>query len=118
MFFEEVRRQKLEDRRMIKIIIDCFGGDHSPQANIDGALAALAKMPDLYLIFSGDENIIKEYLHGKTYDTNRVEVIHAPEVIGCDERPIDVIRLKKESSMIKAVRMLRDCDDVNSWTVQ
>ena len=99
---------------MIRIVIDCFGGDHSPQANIDGALAALAKMPDLYLIFTGDENTIKDYLNGKTYDAPRVEVIHAPEVIGCDERPIDVIRLKKESSMIKAVRMLRDCDDINA----
>ena len=99
---------------MIKIIIDCFGGDHSPQANIDGALAALEKMPDLHLIFTGDEKTINDYLAGKPYDVNRVEVIHAPEVIGCDERPIDVIRLKKESSMIKAVRMLRDCDDINA----
>ena len=99
---------------MIKIIIDCFGGDHSPQANIDGALAALAKNSDLYLIFTGDESVIREYLNGKEYDPERVEIIHAPEVIGCDERPIDVIRLKKESSMIKAVRMLRDRDDINA----
>ena len=99
---------------MIKIIIDCFGGDHSPQANIDGALNALEKMLDLYLIFTGNEKTINDYLAGKTFDANRVEVIHAPEVIGCDERPIDVIRLKKESSMIKAVRMLRDCDDINA----
>ena len=99
---------------MIKIIIDCFGGDHSPQANIDGALAALAKNTDLYLIFTGDENTIRDYLAEKNYDPERVEIIHAPEVIGCDERPIDVIRLKKESSMIKAVRMLRDRDDINA----
>ncbi|MCR4848793.1 MAG: phosphate acyltransferase PlsX, partial [Bacteroidales bacterium] len=99
---------------MIKILIDCFGGDHSPQANIDGALAALAKNSDLYLIFTGDESVIREYLNGKEYDPERVEIIHAPEVIGCDERPIDVIRLKKESSMIKAVRMLRDRDDINA----
>ena len=99
---------------MIKIIIDCFGGDHSPQANIDGALAALSSLSDLYLIFTGDEKTINDHLVGKTYDKDRVEVIHAPEVIGCDERPIDVIRLKKESSMIKAVRMLRDRDDVNA----
>ena len=99
---------------MIKIIIDCFGGDHSPQANIEGALAALAKLPDLYVIFTGDEAVIKKHLDGLDYAKDRVEVIHAPEVIGCDERPIDVIRLKKESSMIKAVRMLRDCDDINA----
>ena len=99
---------------MIKIIVDCFGGDHSPEANIDGALAAMAQMPDLYLILTGDEKTIGDYLAGKQYDANRVEVVHAPEVIGCDERPIDVIRLKRESSMIKAVRLLRDRDDVNA----
>jgi glycerol-3-phosphate acyltransferase PlsX len=99
---------------MIKIIIDCFGGDHSPQANVDGALAALSKTPDLFLIFTGDEGAIKECLSGKDYDNARVEIVHAPEVIGCDERPIDVIRLKKESSMIKAVRMLRDNDEINA----
>lgn len=99
---------------MIKIIIDCFGGDHSPQANIDGALAALAKNTDLFLIFTGDEHIINDYLAGKQYDASRVEIVHAPEVIGCDERPIDAVRLKKESSMIKGIRMLRDRDDINA----
>ena len=78
---------------MIKIIIDCFGGDHSPEANVDGALAALAKMSDLYLILTGDEATLQNYLKTKTYDTARLEIVHAPEVIGCDERPIDVIRL-------------------------
>lgn len=99
---------------MIKILIDCFGGDHSPEANVDGALAAMAKLPDLHLILTGDETTLQNYLKGKTYDASRLEIVHAPEVIGCDERPIDVIRLKKESSMIKAVRMLRDCDDINA----
>ena len=97
---------------MIKIVIDCFGGDHSPEANVEGALAALSRFPDLYLLLTGDENRLRECLKDKAYDAKRVEIVHAPEVIGCDERPIDVIRLKKESSMIKAVRMLRDQDDI------
>ena len=82
---------------MIKILIDCFGGDHSPEANVDGALAAMAKQPDLHLILTGDETILQNYLKDKTYDASRLEIVHAPEVIGCEERPIDVIRLKKES---------------------
>ena len=97
---------------MIKILVDCFGGDHSPEANIDGAVAALAAIPDLYLILSGDEQTIREKLAGKNVDESRIEILHAPQVIGCDERPTDVIRMKRESSMIKAVRMLRDDDSV------
>ncbi|MCQ2156853.1 MAG: phosphate acyltransferase PlsX [Bacteroidales bacterium] len=97
---------------MIKIIVDCFGGDHSPQANIDGSLSALERFKDLSLILTGDESAIRTYLEGRDYDSSRLQVVHAPEVIGCDEKPTDAIRLKKESSMIKAIRMLRDEDDI------
>ena len=97
---------------MIKILIDCFGGDHSPEANVDGALAALRVIPDLQLVLSGDEEILKPLLAERSYDASRVEILHAPQVIGCDERPTDVIRLKRDSSMVKAIRQLRDDDSV------
>ncbi|MCQ2176575.1 MAG: phosphate acyltransferase PlsX [Bacteroidales bacterium] len=98
---------------MIKIVVDCFGGDHSPQANIDGSLAALEQFPDLYLILTGDSSAITAELSGKRYDSSRLEIVHAPEVIGCDEKPTDAIRLKRESSMVRAIRILRDSDDVS-----
>lgn len=98
---------------MIRIVVDCFGGDHSPQANIDGCLAALEQFPDLYLILTGDSSAITAELSGKRYDSSRLEIVHAPEVIGCDEKPTDAIRLKRESSMVRAIRILRDSDDVS-----
>ena len=97
---------------MMKILLDCFGGDHSPEANVEGGLKALEAFPDLHLILTGDEAALKACLDGKKYDASRLETVHAPEVIGCDERPIDAVRLKKESSMIKAIRLLRDRDDI------
>lgn len=97
---------------MIKIIVDCFGGDHSPEANVDGAIASLKSLSDLHLILSGDEAALQRCLESKDYDRSRVEILHAPQVIGCDERPTDVIRLKRESSMIKAIRLLRDDDSL------
>ncbi len=97
---------------MIKIILDCYGGDHCPEACVDGAIEALAAIPDLYLILSGDETDLRKQLEGKQYDAARLEILHAPQVIGCDERPTDVIRMKRDSSMIKAIRLLRDDDSV------
>ena len=99
---------------MLKILVDCFGGDRSPQANVDGALTALQQFGDLHLILTGDEAAIRSCLEGASYDATRLEIVHAPEVIGCDEKPIDAVRLKKESSMIKAVRLLRDMDDISA----
>lgn len=98
---------------MVNIIVDCFGGDRSPDANVDGALWALREIPDLKVILSGDTEKIKKVLEGKTYDEARVEFLHAPEVIEVGEKPTDAIRLKKESSMMKAIRMLRDDDTVD-----
>ena len=99
---------------MIKILIDCFGGDNCPQAPVEGALAALAKNPELYVMLCGDEAILQKELEGKTYDKSRVEIVHAPEVIGCDEKPTDVVRLKRNSSMMKAIILLRDRDDISA----
>lgn len=71
---------------MIKIIVDCFGGDRCPQAPIDGALAALAANPELYVILTGPSAVLEAELASRTYDASRLEVVDAPEVIGCDEK--------------------------------
>ena len=97
---------------MIKILVDCFGGDHCPEAPVNGALAALRVNPDLQLLLTGDETRLKKELEDKEYDAARLEIIHAPEVIGCDEKPTDVVRLKRNSSMMKAIILLRDRDDI------
>ena len=46
--------------KMVKILLDCFGGDHSPEDNVDGGLQALKAMPDLELILTGDEEALKK----------------------------------------------------------
>ena len=97
---------------MIKILLDCFGGDHCPEAPIEAAMNALAKNPDLYLILTGDEKVLRKQLEGRSYPQDRLEIVHAPEVIGCDEKPTDVVRLKRNSSMMKAIILLRDRDDI------
>lgn len=99
---------------MVKIVLDCFGGDKSPAANIEGALATLAEYEDLALILTGDETVIREELtKSGAAESERLTIVHAPEVIGCNEKPTDAIRLKKESSMMKAVQLLRQDDSVS-----
>ena len=98
---------------MIKLVIDCFGGDKSPEANIEGALQALRENPELELILSGDEDIIKEKLKGREYAASRLCVLHAPEVITCEEQPTAAVRQKKESSLMKAVELLRTDESVH-----
>lgn len=97
---------------MIKIILDCFGGDNSPQANIDGAIIALNEKPDLHLILTGDKAIIEEELKKRSYEGDRIDIVHAPDVISCNDKPTEAIKRRKESSMVKAVEMLRESEEI------
>lgn len=97
---------------MIKVAVDCFGGDNSPRANVEGALAALAQNKELYIILTGDEANLRAELEGKEFDFERLQIIHAPSVIGCDEKPTDAIRQKRDSSMMAAIDLLRTDDTV------
>ena len=66
---------------MIKIVIDCYGGDNSPIVNIEGAIKAINELKDLSIVFVGKEDEINNSLKNLEYDKSRVEIINADEII-------------------------------------
>lgn len=96
---------------MIKIIVDCFGGDNSPIANIEGAIESLKVEKDFSIILAGDENIIKEHLSKYDYDASRVEILDAKDVISCEEQPTEAVKKKPESSLVKSCVALDEYAD-------
>ena len=100
-------------RCFMKLTVDCFGGDKSPAANVEGAVLAVKEHEDLSLILTGDENIIKSELDRLGYTGEQIEIVHAPEVITGEDKPTDAIRLKRDSSMIKAITMLRKDPEIS-----
>ncbi len=98
----------------MKMIIDCLGGDHSPRANVRGAVAALKQYDDLELILAGPEQSLKDELAAAGWTGGRVEILDAPDEITGNDKPTDAIRLKKDSSMIKGIRLLREDPTVSA----
>jgi len=84
----------------MRIAIDAMGGDKAPDAIISGAVEALS------LLEKGDEVILvgpKEVIESKvpaqiTYPA-ALTIVHAPDVIGMDDAPIDSLRKKPRSSI-------------------
>ncbi len=99
---------------MVKIVVDCLGGDHSPQANVQGCIDALAANGDITLVLTGGREAIEKELAGKEYDKARIEIVDAPDTVTGEDRPTDVIRTAKQSSMVRAVNMLREDDSVSA----
>ncbi len=71
----------------MKIIVDAFGGDYSPEQTVLGALDALGAKSSLRIVLTGDEEKIAEVLKGQSYDKTRLEIVHAPAVVTGNDVP-------------------------------
>ncbi len=97
--------------RIMKVIVDAFGGDNAPLEVVYGALDALSKKKSLHIILTGDKVQLEEILKDKSYDQARLSIVDAPEVIGNDEVPSNAVRTKKNSSLVKGLEILASDDD-------
>lgn len=97
---------------MIKIVVDTLGGDLSPKVNIEGCVKALQDINDLEIVLTGDQKILENALANHQYDHQRLTIVHAPDVITCDEAPVDALRKRKDSSLVKAYDILKNDDQV------
>ena len=100
----------MEDR--VRIAVDAMGGDHAPGEIVRGAVAAASERKDISVFLVGKEQEIGDILSALTYDTERVTVVDAPEVIETGEAPVMAIRNKKNSSLVRAMYMVKEgkCD--------
>lgn len=94
----------------MKIVVDAYGGDYSPKETVLGAIGALSEV-GFDLVLFGKKEEIDGILTECTYDTDRVTVIDAPEVITNDDVPTEAVRKKQNSSLIAALRYLNENAD-------
>lgn len=95
-----------------KVALDAMGGDNAPECNVLGALEAVSENENLQVYLVGQEEVINKSLEGKTYDKERIVVVNATEIIENAEPPVMAIRKKKDSSIVKAMNMVKngECD--------
>ncbi|MBQ3116252.1 MAG: phosphate acyltransferase PlsX [Clostridia bacterium] len=99
----------------MKILIDAFGGDHSPEEVIAGTVSAMQENKQFTAVLVGKQEVIEKLLEGYEYDKERVEIINAPDVITCEEEPTVAIRKKPESSICVAFKELKENDDAKAF---
>lgn len=100
---------------MIKIIVDAMGGDNAPEEIVKGAVQALAKDKDLQVVLTGDEGKISPVLAALSYDKARLQVVHCTEAITNDDAPTLAIRQKKDSSLVVALKMLKEDEEAQGF---
>lgn len=91
----------------MNIMIDGMGGDHAPEEIVKGAVQAAREISGTVSII-GREERINECLQALNWNGDNIEVVNATEVISNNESPAMAVRKKKDSSISKGMRMLKE----------
>lgn len=95
----------------MKIVVDAFGGDFAPLEIVSGAVKALQENEKLNVVLVGDKDKITEILQSLVFLSDRLEIVHAPDVVTMDDVPTVAIRTKKTSSIVVAYDYLKQNED-------
>ena len=90
----------------MRIGLDVMGGDNAPDAILEGAIGSLDSIgPDDEIVLVGDAGVIETYLKKHGVDDPRVTVVGTTEVIAMAEPPVEAVRSKKDSSIVKLAQI-------------
>jgi len=93
----------------MKIAVDAMGGDFAPAAIVEGAVQALRDFKDIQELFLvGDEARIRAECKRNGKLDHRITILHASQVIEMEDAAIEGIRRKKDSSVSRAVDLVKD----------
>src|SRR5580704_11654292 len=93
----------------MRIAVDVMGGDHGCGVVIEGVKRALAADPKIRSVFLvGRQEDIQAALTAGNLRDDRVQVLHASEVMTMEDKPTTALRKKKDSSMARAIEMVGD----------
>lgn len=89
------------------IAVDAMGGDLGPSVVVPGAIEA-ARQTGAKVLLVGNEATLDGELNRLSPSGVDLEIVHAPEVAGMDEKPSEILRRKKNASIQVACRLVRD----------
>lgn len=96
----------------MKIVIDCYGADYSPDELVKGAITSVNLIDDLEIILTGKQDEIQKVIDEIGYKGDKLTIVDSPEVISCNESPTMAIRRKTSSSLVAGLNILKDNPDV------
>ena len=95
----------------MKIALDAMGGDFGPPNIVGGAVMALKEYPYIEKLFLvGDTPRIETELKQHGCNDRRIEIVHATQVVEMSDGAVDAVRRKKDSSVSRAVDLVKKGD--------
>lgn len=91
----------------MRIALDAMGGDHAPGPIVAGAVEAVHMLDDLTVVLVGDQEQVEAELQ-KVPDAprDRLPIVHASQVVGMDDKPVEALRRKRDNSIARSWGLL------------
>jgi len=89
------------------IAVDAMGGENAPKKILNGINISLKKNKENYFYLVGDKKIINEEIKNNNLLKDNSEIIHTNDIISDDESPLAAAKKGKETSMWKAIELLK-----------
>ena len=86
----------------MRLAVDVMGGDHAPDEILKGAFQSLASLAhDDTLVLVGPEEVIRDVMREHGVRDPRIVIDHAPDVITMDDSPVEAVKTKSRSSIVR-----------------
>lgn len=98
------------------VAVDAMGGDNAPEEIVKGVVEAINERSDIRVHLFGDERAVRKELAKYSFNQEQILLTHTTEIITPDEPPVASVRKKQDSSLVRAIRSVKEgeCDAVVS----
>ena len=101
-------QEKKSNKKRIVLSIDAMGGDLGPPAVVAGVARSASKNPNLHFILHGNQDILNRLISRRKRLNDCVEVVNATDIINMSDKPSQVVRSGKNSSMWSALEHVKN----------
>lgn len=90
----------------MRIAVDAMGGDHAPDAIVQGCVLALPLLAEEdRLVLVGRRGVIEDILRERGCRDERLEIFDARDVVEMHEAPVEAVRTKRDASIVRAAQL-------------
>ena len=104
---QDIQKNQTNDSQIV-LSIDAMGGDLGPPAVVAGISRSAANNPNLFFILHGSEDLLKRLVSKRRRLKNCVKIVNSKDIINMSDKPSQVVRSGKNSSMWSALEYVRN----------
>ncbi|MBR6406855.1 MAG: phosphate acyltransferase [Lachnospiraceae bacterium] len=100
---------------MIKLAVDLKGADRPQEELLPGVFRILSEDPELFCYLLGDREVVEGFFAENPLPEGRYEIVDSPDAVTNHDNPVDAIRKKPDSSLMKGIALCKSDPSISCF---